>query len=88
MVLLAIAAAFSGTLHAVQSADQQTAAVVEQDSTAPAATDADSVPIPEPSAKARRYYHSGNVLWVAATLWGLAVPALLLFSGLSARLRN
>lgn len=88
MVFLTIAAAFSGTLHAVQAADQPTPAIVEQDSTAPAATDADSVPVPEPSAKARRYYHSGNVLWVAATLWGLAVPALLLFTGFSARLRD
>jgi len=35
-----------------------------------------------------RYYRSGNVLWVIDTLWGLAVPALLLFTGLSARMRD
>ncbi|HEX6903799.1 MAG TPA: M48 family metallopeptidase [Thermoanaerobaculia bacterium] len=46
------------------------------------------VPVPEPSEKAMRYYRSGNVLWIIGTLWGLAVPALLLFTGFSARMRN
>jgi STE24 endopeptidase len=46
------------------------------------------VPVPEPSDKAMRYYRSGNVLWLIGTVWGLAVPALLLFTGLSARIRN
>jgi STE24 endopeptidase len=46
------------------------------------------VPVPEPSAKALRYYRSGNVLWVVTTLWGLFVPALILFTGFSARLRD
>lgn len=46
------------------------------------------VPVPEPSEKAMRYYRSGNVLWVIGTLWGLAVPALLLFTGFSARMRD
>lgn len=46
------------------------------------------VPVPEPSEKALRYYRSGNVLWIVGTLWGLAVPALLLFTGFSARMRN
>ncbi|HEY9422568.1 MAG TPA: M48 family metallopeptidase [Thermoanaerobaculia bacterium] len=46
------------------------------------------VPVPEPSEKAMRYYRSGNVLWVVGTLWGLAVPALLLFTGFSSRIRD
>lgn len=46
------------------------------------------VPVPVPSEKAMRYYRSGNVLWGIETLWGLIVPALLLFSGFSARLRD
>jgi Zn-dependent protease with chaperone function len=46
------------------------------------------VRVPEPSAKAMDYYQSGNVLWVVATLWWLAVPALFLFTGFSAGLRN
>src|SRR6185503_19878119 len=45
------------------------------------------VPVPPPSEKAMRFYRSGNVLWVIATIWGLLAPALLLFSGLSARMR-
>ncbi len=46
------------------------------------------VPVPQPSEKAMRYYRSGNLLWVVGTLWGLAVPALLLFTGFSARMRD
>lgn len=46
------------------------------------------VPVPAPSEKTLRFYHSGNVLWVMKTLWALVVPALILFTGFSARLRN
>ena len=49
---------------------------------------ASPVAVPEPSAQAVRYYRSGNVIWTIATLWGLLVPALILFSGLSARMRQ
>lgn len=45
------------------------------------------VPVPEPSPLALRYYRSGYVLWVVGILWSLAVPLILLFTGLSARLR-
>jgi Zn-dependent protease with chaperone function len=47
-----------------------------------------AVPVPEPSEKALRYYRSGNVLWAVSTIWGLLVPLLLLFTGLSARMRD
>jgi STE24 endopeptidase len=46
------------------------------------------VPVPEPSPKAVRYHRTGNVLWVIGTLWGLAIPALLLVTGFSAQLRD
>ncbi len=46
------------------------------------------VPIPTPSETTLRFHRSGNVLWVVSTLWGLFVPALILFTGLSARLRD
>jgi STE24 endopeptidase len=46
------------------------------------------VPVPIPSPEATRYYRSGNVLWIVASTWGLLLPALLLFSGFSARLRD
>ena len=46
------------------------------------------VAVPEPSPLAVRYYHSGNLLWIATTLWGMLLPAAILFSGLSARMRG
>lgn len=46
------------------------------------------VPVPEPSQKAIRFYRSGNVLWAVSILWGLAVPLILLFTGVSARIRD
>jgi STE24 endopeptidase len=53
-----------------------------------AASDDGPVAVPEASAKALRYYRTGNVLWIVETLWGLIVPAALLFTGFSARMRN
>src|SRR6185312_2161997 len=46
------------------------------------------VPVPEPDAKAVRLYHTGNIWWCVRTIWGLALPALLLFTGFSARMRD
>jgi Zn-dependent protease with chaperone function len=46
------------------------------------------VPVPEPGEKALRYYRTGNVLWVVQVLWTLLVPVLLLFTGLSAWMRD
>jgi len=46
------------------------------------------VPVPEPSEKALAYHHSGNVIWVASTIWGLLVPAAFLWTGFSARMRD
>lgn len=62
----------------------------QQASPAGAAAQASSAPVPVPpaSAKAMRYYRTGNVLWAIDTLWGLLVPALLLFTGFSARMRD
>ncbi len=60
-----------------------------QTQAAPAMVKEDSpVPVPAPSEKAVRYYRSGNVLWVVDQIWGLLVPALFLFTGFSARIRN
>ena len=46
------------------------------------------VTVPEASELALRYYRSGNVIWAIEQVLGLALPALLLFTGLSARLRT
>jgi Zn-dependent protease with chaperone function len=50
------------------------------------ASDSGVVAVPEPSALAVRYYRTGVPLWVAGTVLDLAIPALLLWSGWSARL--
>lgn len=57
---------------------------------ADAATPASPAPVavPVPSEKAMRYYRSGHWVWATSLLWALAVPALLLWTGLSARLRD
>ena len=46
------------------------------------------VAVPEPSALAVQYHRSGNVLWAAATALDLLLPAALLFTGLSGRVRR
>jgi Zn-dependent protease with chaperone function len=63
--------------------------VAAGDAAADAATDGGGpVTVPPPSEKALRYFRSGNVIWAIEQLLGLALPALILFSGLSARLRD
>jgi Zn-dependent protease with chaperone function len=44
--------------------------------------------VPEPSAKALAYRRSSNILWVFNNAWGLFVPAVLLWTGFSARMRD
>ena len=46
------------------------------------------VVVPAPSEKALRYFRGGNAIWLVEQLLGLALPLLLLFTGLSARLRT
>jgi STE24 endopeptidase len=48
----------------------------------------DRVSDPSPGAIAIRWYESGSVLWIATQTWALAVLALLMFTGLSAKMRN
>jgi len=46
------------------------------------------VPVPEPSGRAVDYYRSGLRLWFLVHAWGLFVPAVILFTGLSGRMRD
>ena len=46
------------------------------------------VRVPEPSPLAVRYYRSGNVLWAVGTGLSLLLPALLLYTGWSSRMRS
>src|SRR5262249_51214613 len=43
--------------------------------------------VPAPTAKAVQYHRTGRCLWALFQLWTVAVPAALLLTGLSARLR-
>jgi Zn-dependent protease with chaperone function len=56
---------------------------------APAAQPGDDyVPVPEPGERAIAYHRSGIAWWVVTTLWGWLIPALFLFTGFSARIRD
>jgi STE24 endopeptidase len=44
--------------------------------------------VPEPSPLALQYHRSGNILWGVGLALSLLIPALLLFTGFSARLRT
>jgi STE24 endopeptidase len=46
------------------------------------------VTVPEPSRLALQYYRTGNVLWVVDISVALILPAIILFSGASSRLRR
>jgi STE24 endopeptidase len=59
-----------------------------QADTAAQARTTEMVAVPEPSALAVQYHRSGNVLWAVSTALSLLIPALLLFTGASARLRR
>jgi Zn-dependent protease with chaperone function len=47
-----------------------------------------TIPVPEPSALAVQYHRSGHLIWAGATALELLVPAAVLFTGLSARVRD
>lgn len=57
---------------------------------ASAAADEGTAPVavPEASATAMTYYRTGVGWWIADTAWGFLLPALILFTGFSARMRN
>ncbi|HEV7589760.1 MAG TPA: M48 family metallopeptidase, partial [Longimicrobium sp.] len=97
-LVLVLALAFAPSLAAAQgtataasprtTTAQPAPAVTPAAAPAPATADTGAVPVPPASEKALRYERSGNVLWVVDTLWGLLFPLVLLFTGLSARIRD
>ncbi|RMH20154.1 MAG: M48 family peptidase, partial [Acidobacteria bacterium] len=46
------------------------------------------VAVPEPSEKALRYHRGNTLWWIFNTFLGLLIPAVLLFTGFSARMRD
>jgi Zn-dependent protease with chaperone function len=73
------------SMSALQAQNETIQPTIHQDTSAVATG---PVPVPIPSEKAMDYYNSGNVLWVVDTLWGILIPALFLFTGFSATIRN
>jgi STE24 endopeptidase len=73
-------------LTSAASAQQPTATPGSQQASAQSSTA--PVPVPEPSEKAVSYYRSGILLWIVNVVWGLLIPALFLFTGFSARIRD
>ena len=47
-----------------------------------------AVAVPEPSPEAMRYYRSGVWIWVTNEILALAIPAVILLTGVSVKLRN
>jgi Zn-dependent protease with chaperone function len=52
------------------------------------ADDSGPVTLPPPSELAMQRYRTGHVVWTVHQLLGILIPALFLFSGLSAKIRN
>jgi Zn-dependent protease with chaperone function len=73
--------------HAAYSEDQ-TADVTSRAIPTKTHTDSAPVEVPPPSELALRYYTSGNVIWLVEQFLALLLPTLVLFTGLSARLRT
>jgi STE24 endopeptidase len=48
----------------------------------------DRVPVPEPTEQAKAYHRGGTILWALNVVWALVLPAALLWTGFSARLRS
>ena len=46
------------------------------------------VAVPDPSPEDIRHYQSGIALWIVSSIWGFVVPAMIFFTGFSARLRD
>jgi STE24 endopeptidase len=62
--------------------------IAQHDTITSASEQTGPVPVPVPSEKAMDYYNSGNILWVVDILWGILIPALFLFTGFSAKIRD
>jgi len=68
--------------------DSSAMAITPPDSSGMAPEESGPVAVPEMSEKAAGYYRSGNVLWFVNRFWGLLIPALFLFTGFSAKIRD
>ena len=81
MILMVATAAWAAEKPTDQGVEQIEAHSGAMDTEAPVA-------VPPPSEEAIRYYRTGVAWWLFYTFWGIALPAVIVFSGFSATLRN
>jgi Zn-dependent protease with chaperone function len=92
-IYLAAMVALAGAAAAYGQANQEEPKGIRSDheiQSSRGELDAELVPVdvPQPSEKALRYYRTGMWLWAFNECWALILPGLIVFSGLSARLRD
>lgn len=85
---LAFAPAPAASAQTSLPAESAAASPASAAAPAPAAADTGAVPVPRPTEKAVRYHRGNTALWVLGIAWGLLLPALALFTGLSAGVRD
>ena len=77
-----------GDHRALGGLSAQSAAPAPDTRVAARSASGDRVAVPEPTPQALAYHRSGTMLWVFDTVWALVLPAILLWTGLSARMRD
>jgi Zn-dependent protease with chaperone function len=87
-LIMVLLAAVTGIAQEVEPTGASESVQASQESAAEVQAEVGPVVVPEPSEEAMRYYRSGNLLWIVNALWGLLIPALFLFTGFSARIRD
>jgi len=87
-ILRALLVFLAIVLAAPTLAQAPSAAPTQAATTAQAARSTGPVAVPEPTEKAVRYHRGNIALWAVGLLWGFAIPAALLFTGASARIRD
>jgi Zn-dependent protease with chaperone function len=91
VLIAAVAAAAFAAPPATPSPDAAPHGIANQaaePSPASAGSVSGPVEVPEPTEAARRYARSGNWFWALDQVWDVLIPGLILFSGLSAKIRT
>lgn len=86
LCLLLLVFTWSATLAAC--ADAQTGDSPPSPPAAASSTAPERVQVPEPTPLALEYRRTGDWLWLFNQTWAILLPAAIVFSGLSARIRN
>src|SRR6266849_1989589 len=88
LTTIAMLLAGSVGIHRAGAADEHSTSKDRSATVLAGAQPTGHVEMPPPTERALSYYHSGNVLWLINTAWGILIPCLLLFTGFSARIRT